>query len=67
MAGSLKIGKERSVSVLIHDKETARVVGKLVKRRDGNVTYANMQVGGSGTQAVGHVQAGSGVAQQRLP
>ena len=55
-----------SVSVLIHGKETTRIVGKLVKRRDGRLTYARMQVGGSGTQAMGHVQAGSGVAQQRL-
>ena len=50
-----------SVSVLIHGKETTRIVGKLVKRRDGKLTYAKMQVGGGGTQAMGHVQAGSGV------
>lgn len=31
--------------MLIHDKETARVVGKLVKERDERVTYASRFAG----------------------
>ena len=58
--------KRQHFSADSRQKERTRVVGKLAKRRDGRLTYAKMQVGGGGSQAMGHVQAGSGVAQQRL-